>query len=91
MPSSTYSHVQSRTTYVSSHTWLCGRGLEFHPAIPILQKHLEFLVERYEHYAEVGGRPDELEELFSPEWMHEAMSKVVAQGSGHLSKVRFFA
>ncbi|KAI0700046.1 RNA-binding protein Prp24 [Cerioporus squamosus] len=55
-------------------------------SIPILQKHLEFLVERHEHYAEAGGRPDELEELFTPEWMHETMSKVVSQGAGHLTK-----
>ncbi|TFK90773.1 RNA-binding protein Prp24 [Polyporus arcularius HHB13444] len=55
-------------------------------SIPILQKHLEFLVERYEHYAEAGGRPDQLEELFSPEWMHETMSKLVSQGAGHLTK-----
>ncbi|RPD62808.1 RNA-binding protein Prp24 [Lentinus tigrinus ALCF2SS1-6] len=55
-------------------------------SIPVLQKHLEFLVERYEHYTEAGGRPDELEELFTPEWMHETMSKVVSQGAGHLTK-----
>ena len=60
--------------------------LEFHPAIPILQKHLDFLVERHEHFVEAGGRPDALGEMFSPEWLHESMSKVVAQGAGHLTK-----
>ena len=64
-----------------------GRGLELHPAIPILQKHLEFLVERHEHFAEAGERPDALGEMFSIEWLHEAMSKAVAQGVGHLTKV----
>ena len=64
-----------------------GRGLELHPAIPILQKHLEFLVERHEHFAEAGERPDALGEMFSFEWLHAAMSKVVAQGVGHLTKV----
>ena len=63
------------------------RCLELHPAIPILQKHLEFLVERYEHFSDAGGRPEALEELFSPNWMHEAMSKVIAKGSGNWTKV----
>ena len=60
--------------------------LEFHPAIPILQKHLDFLVKRHEHFVEAGGRPDALGEMFSPEWLHESMSKVTAQGAGHLTK-----
>ena len=64
-----------------------GRGLELHPAIPILQKHLEFLLERYEHFTEAGDRPEALGEMFSIEWMHNSMSKVVAHGVGDLMKV----
>ncbi|KAI0771140.1 RNA-binding protein Prp24 [Trametes elegans] len=63
-----------------------ARAEQDYLSIPILQKHLEFLVERYEHFAESDSKPDGLEELFSPEWMHETMAKVVSQGIGHLTK-----
>ena len=66
---------------------MLGRGLELHPAIPILQKHLEFLVERYEHFTEAEGMPEALGEMFSIEWMHDSMSKVAAHGVGDLMKV----
>ncbi|OBZ68772.1 hypothetical protein A0H81_11060 [Grifola frondosa] len=50
---------------------LFKRAEQDYLSIPILQKHLEFLMER---------------RLFSPEWMHEAISEVVTQGNGHLTK-----
>ncbi|KAM5538638.1 hypothetical protein V8D89_007667 [Ganoderma adspersum] len=65
---------------------LFARAERDYLSIPILQKHLEFLVERHEHFAEAGERPDALGEMFSIEWLHESMSKVVAQGIGHLTK-----
>ncbi|KAI0712607.1 RNA-binding protein Prp24 [Earliella scabrosa] len=65
---------------------LFARAEQDYLSIPILQKHLEFIVERFEHFVEAGGRPEALGELFSPNWTHEAMSKVVAKGSGHLTK-----
>ncbi|PIL22915.1 hypothetical protein GSI_15611 [Ganoderma sinense ZZ0214-1] len=65
---------------------LFARAEQDYVSIPILQKHLEFLVERHEHFTEAGERPDALGEMFSIEWLHEAMSKVVAQGVGHLTK-----
>ncbi|KAI8978842.1 RNA-binding protein Prp24 [Trametes punicea] len=63
-----------------------ARAEQDYLSIPILQKHLEFLVERYEHFAESEDKPDGLEEMFSLEWMHDAMTKVVSQGIGHLTK-----
>ncbi|KAI0820419.1 RNA-binding protein Prp24 [Trametes gibbosa] len=63
---------------------LYARAEHDHLSIPILQKHLEFLVERWEHFTE--SKPEDLGELFTPDWMHEALSKVVSQGLGHLTK-----
>ncbi|EJF56678.1 RNA-binding protein Prp24 [Dichomitus squalens LYAD-421 SS1] len=65
---------------------LFSRAEQDYLSIPILQKHLDFLVERHEHFVEAGGRPDALGEMFSPEWMHDSISKVVAQGAEHLTK-----
>ncbi|KAI1794811.1 RNA-binding protein Prp24 [Ganoderma leucocontextum] len=63
-----------------------ARAEQDYLSIPILQKHIEFMVERCEHFTEAGGRPDALGEMFSTVWMHESMSKVVAQAVGHLTK-----
>ncbi|KAI0769831.1 RNA-binding protein Prp24 [Fomes fomentarius] len=65
---------------------LFARAEQDYLSIPILQKHLEFLIERFEHYVEAGGRPDALGELISPEWMQDAMTKVVEKGIGHITK-----
>ena len=62
-------------------------NIDIHLAMPILQKHLEFLVDRFEHLAQFESKPDGLEELFSPEWMHETLTKVVSLGIGHITKV----
>ncbi|KAL7280196.1 hypothetical protein ACG7TL_006615 [Trametes sanguinea] len=65
---------------------LFERAEQDYLSITILQKHLEFLVDRYEHFVESETRPDGLEEMFTPDWMHETMAKVVSQGIGHLTK-----
>ncbi|OJT12790.1 hypothetical protein TRAPUB_10625 [Trametes pubescens] len=65
---------------------LYARAEQDYLSIPLLQKHLEFLVERYEHIAESESRPEGLGELFSPDWMHETLAKVADQGIGHLTK-----
>ncbi|KAI9057468.1 RNA-binding protein Prp24 [Trametes sanguinea] len=65
---------------------LFARAEQDYLSISILQKHLEFLVDRYEHFLESETRPDGLEGMFTPDWMHEAMAKVVSQGIGHLTK-----
>lgn len=64
--------------------------LDLYLAVPILQKHLEFLVDRFDHLAQLESKPDGLEELFSPEWMHETMTKVVSLGIGHITQVSQF-
>ncbi|EMD31421.1 hypothetical protein CERSUDRAFT_119799 [Gelatoporia subvermispora B] len=55
-------------------------------SIPVLQKHLEFLVDRFEYFASADKRPEELGELFSAEWTRTMIGVVVSQGIGHLSK-----
>ena len=62
-------------------------NIDIYLAMPILQKHLEFLVDRFEHLAQLEPKPDGLGELFSPEWMHGTLTKVVSLGIGHITKV----
>ena len=56
-------------------------------AIPLLQKHLQFILERYELVKEQETRPADLEELLTVDWMLDEMDKVVPKGAGHLTKV----
>ena len=56
-------------------------------AIPLLQKHLQLLLERYEHVKEQEPRPADLEELLTVNWMLDEMDKVISKGAGHLTKV----
>ncbi|GBE83236.1 predicted protein [Sparassis crispa] len=65
---------------------LFGRAEQDYLSIPLLTKHLEFLVERYEHFASTESRPEDLGDLFSTEWTREAIAWVVAQGAGHLTQ-----
>ncbi|KAH9890065.1 RNA-binding protein Prp24 [Cubamyces lactineus] len=65
---------------------LFTRAEQDYLSVPILQKHLEFLVDRFDHLAQLESKPDGLEELFSPEWMHETMTKVVSLGIGHITQ-----
>ena len=56
-------------------------------AIPLLQKHLEFLLERYEHVKEQETHPDDLNGLLTMDWMLSEMDKTVSKGAGHLTEV----
>ncbi|KIM54604.1 hypothetical protein SCLCIDRAFT_136495 [Scleroderma citrinum Foug A] len=55
-------------------------------SIPILQKHLEFLIDRHAYFSALEPKPEELGELFSTEWTREAIATVVTKGHGHLTK-----
>ncbi|KAF8895465.1 hypothetical protein BD779DRAFT_1619135 [Infundibulicybe gibba] len=56
-------------------------------SIPILQKHLQFILERHAHYSSgENEKPAELNELFSAEWTRAAIAEVVSQGAGHLTQ-----
>ncbi|KAJ7043889.1 hypothetical protein C8F04DRAFT_682003 [Mycena alexandri] len=54
-------------------------------SISILQKHLEFILARFEHYSETP-KPQELGELFSVDWTRAALRQVVDKGIWHLTK-----
>ncbi|KAI0326875.1 RNA-binding protein Prp24 [Cubamyces sp. BRFM 1775] len=68
---------------------LFTRAEQDYLSITLLQKHLEFLVDRFEHLSQLESRPDGFEELFSPDWMHETMTKVVSLGIGHITKASY--
>ncbi|KAG6841698.1 hypothetical protein C0991_007968 [Blastosporella zonata] len=57
-------------------------------SIPILQKHLQFLIDHHEQYASENSKPDALGDLFSTPWTRTAITEVVNKGLGHLAKVR---
>ncbi|KIK95320.1 hypothetical protein PAXRUDRAFT_140954 [Paxillus rubicundulus Ve08.2h10] len=54
-------------------------------SIPILQKHIELLVDRHAHFATLNTSPED-GELFSTPWTRDAISEVVKKGAGHLTK-----
>jgi hypothetical protein len=59
-------------------------------AIPILQKHLQFLIDRHALYVDEEVKPSELGELFSTSWTRAAISEVVNKGIGHTQQVLYF-
>ncbi|KAG6850068.1 hypothetical protein H0H93_001618 [Arthromyces matolae] len=56
-------------------------------SIPILQRHLEFLLGRHEYYSGEILKPDDLGDLFSTSWTRAAITEVVDKGVIHLTKV----
>lgn len=61
----------------------CG----YNTAIPLLKKHLEFVIERHRYFVEEGTIPEELGDLFTTEWTLKEMEKVASRGAGHLTEV----
>ncbi|KAH7922022.1 hypothetical protein BV22DRAFT_1131760 [Leucogyrophana mollusca] len=55
-------------------------------SIPILQKHVGFLIDRHAFFAALESKPDDLGELFSSDWTRAAITAVVAKGVGHITK-----
>ncbi|EIN12540.1 hypothetical protein PUNSTDRAFT_81810 [Punctularia strigosozonata HHB-11173 SS5] len=55
-------------------------------SVPVLQSHLEFLTETFDHFRQQTERPEPLGELFTSSWTRQAVSEVVSKGSGHLIK-----
>ncbi|KAF8964174.1 hypothetical protein BDZ97DRAFT_1816638 [Flammula alnicola] len=66
---------------------LYSRAESDYLSIPILQKHVNFLVERHALY--ISGeqsRPEALGEIFTTSWTREAIDNVVEKGVGHLTQ-----
>ncbi|KAJ3565020.1 hypothetical protein NP233_g7910 [Leucocoprinus birnbaumii] len=57
-------------------------------SIPLLQKHLQLVVERYEKYHgdDKEMKPADLGDMFSEEWTREQMSSIVLRGQSHLTQ-----
>ncbi|KAJ7164661.1 hypothetical protein C8R43DRAFT_236103 [Mycena crocata] len=64
---------------------LYKRAEEDYLSIPILKRHVELLISRWEHYAETE-KPQELGEVFSEDWTRLALAEVVNKGIWHLSQ-----
>ncbi|KAG9315935.1 hypothetical protein JVU11DRAFT_3587 [Chiua virens] len=68
---------------------LYARAENDYLSIPILQSHIEFLVDRHAYFAELEAPPEDLGDCFSTAWTHEAISEVVSKGTGHVTKSRY--
>ncbi|KAL1745101.1 hypothetical protein HDZ31DRAFT_37139 [Schizophyllum fasciatum] len=56
-------------------------------SIELLKKHIDFLIDRYEHYADAENiKSEELGDAFSTEWTRAQLHKTVSKGLGHLAK-----
>ena len=82
---------QRETTCVSLIDAPLSFGFQFAnlSAIPILQKHLNFVVEQHSKYegGERQPKPDALGELFSTAWTRNAISAIVGKGTDHITEV----
>ncbi|KZP31530.1 hypothetical protein FIBSPDRAFT_776202 [Athelia psychrophila] len=55
-------------------------------SLPILIKHVQFLIDRHAWLAAVDEKPEEFGELFSTEWTRASMAFTVAKGANHLTQ-----
>ncbi|KIK08003.1 hypothetical protein K443DRAFT_1909 [Laccaria amethystina LaAM-08-1] len=55
-------------------------------SIPILQKHLQFLVDNHARYLGEELKPADLEDVFSTQWTRGAIAGVVSKGINHLTQ-----
>ncbi|KAI0795287.1 hypothetical protein BC629DRAFT_315116 [Irpex lacteus] len=65
---------------------LFEKAEEDYLSINILKRHVEFLLERFNHFQELETRPDDLGDLFTPTWTRAHMDGVVSQGIAHLTR-----
>ncbi|KAF5369542.1 hypothetical protein D9758_002590 [Tetrapyrgos nigripes] len=65
---------------------LYERAEQDYLSIPILKRHLEFVLGRHALYANGELKPDELEELFSTDWTRLIINDIMKQAVGHLSQ-----
>lgn len=57
-------------------------------AIPLLQQHLQYLIDRHTAYLGDEAKPTTLGGLFSTDWTRQAIDEVVNKGTRHLTQVR---
>ncbi|KAJ8519001.1 hypothetical protein ONZ45_g3994 [Pleurotus djamor] len=66
---------------------LYARAEKDYLSIPLLQKHLEFVIEKHARF--VSGeeqRPEDLEDLLSTDWTREEIDRIVTKAIGHLTQ-----
>ncbi|KAI5116436.1 hypothetical protein M0805_006250 [Coniferiporia weirii] len=55
-------------------------------SITLLQRHIDFLVDRFSFFNSSKLQPESMGDAFSAEWMSAALSSVVEKGAGHLTE-----
>ncbi|KAL5501649.1 PRP24 [Sanghuangporus vaninii] len=55
-------------------------------SLMLLQKHIEFLIDRHVHFSSSNVKSEEPEDPFSREWTRTMLESVVLKGSSHLTK-----
>ncbi|PSR71958.1 hypothetical protein PHLCEN_2v12168 [Hermanssonia centrifuga] len=65
---------------------LFQRAEEDYLSIPLLKKHIEFILHRHTHFQEQGSRPDAFGDLLNTEWTFTESRKVYERAVGHLSE-----
>lgn len=59
-------------------------------AIPLLQKHMEFLIDRYAHFNSPELNAEGMDGAFSYELVKPMLSAIIERGAGHLTQVQVF-
>ncbi|THH27765.1 hypothetical protein EUX98_g6425 [Antrodiella citrinella] len=65
---------------------LFERAEQDYLSINVLQKHVEFLVNRHTRLAEAESKPEDPDSSFSTVWTRNAIIEAVSKGSGHLTE-----
>ncbi|TCD69018.1 Splicing factor [Steccherinum ochraceum] len=55
-------------------------------SVNLLQKHLEFLVDRHTRLGEAGMKPQDPSQPFSTSWTRQAIANAVTKGEGHVTE-----
>lgn len=85
-------YALAEADYLCEYSWQ-PTGISFQRtnilAIPILQKHLNYVLEQYAKYEgeEKVPKPEALGELFSTTWTRAALQEIVSKGIEHLTEV----
>ncbi|KAH8104839.1 RNA-binding protein Prp24 [Cristinia sonorae] len=65
---------------------LFEKGERDYLSIELLQKHVEFLIDRHARLAELGTKPEDPNSPFSTQWIRTAIAEAVSKGTGHFTE-----
>lgn len=81
-------YTRAESDYLCEYILISQRPMHERPlAIPLLQKHLQYLIDRHAQYMGEEPKPATLGELFSTDWTRQAIDEVVDKGINHLAQV----